>query len=90
VRFSAEWTRAFVAGALPSGRPASSQARLAALGVPILLLHGSQDLTFPAALAERTGVEMPNARAVILDQAGHMTHIDQPEEWLKAVTDFLG
>jgi pimeloyl-ACP methyl ester carboxylesterase len=90
VRFSAEWARPFLARTLPSGRPDSSQARLAALDIPVLLLHGRQDMTFPAVLAERTAAEMPNARAVVLDQAGHMTHIDQPEEWLRAVTDFLG
>ena len=90
VRFSAEWARPYLAGTLPSARPERSQARLAALDVPVLLLHGRQDMTFPAALAERTAAEMPNVRAVILDQAGHMAHIDQPEEWLRAVADFLG
>lgn len=89
VRFSAEWARPFLAGTLPSGRPEDSLARLAAQQVPILLLHGRQDMTFPAELAERTAAEMPNARAVILDQAGHMTHIDQPEAWLQAITGFL-
>jgi pimeloyl-ACP methyl ester carboxylesterase len=33
---------------------------------------------------------MPNARAVVLDQAGHMAHIDQPRGRLQAITDFLG
>lgn len=89
VRFSAEWARPFIAGTLPSGRPDDSQARLAALGLPILLLQGRQDTTFPAALADRTAAQMPNTRAVILDQAGHMTHIDQPQAWLRAITEFL-
>jgi pimeloyl-ACP methyl ester carboxylesterase len=90
VRFSAEWARPFLAGTLPSARPDDSQARLTALDLPILLLHGRQDLAFPAALAERTAAEMPNAHAVVLDQAGHMTHIDQPRNWLQAITNFLG
>jgi pimeloyl-ACP methyl ester carboxylesterase len=90
VRFSAEWARPLIAGTLPAARPADSQARLAALGLPILLLQGRQDTTFPAALAERTAAEMPNARAAVIDQAGHMTHIDQPEAWLGAITGFLG
>lgn len=89
VRFSAEWARALLAGPVPSGRPDNSLTRLAALEIPILLLHGQQDMTFPAVLAERTAAEMPNARAVVLDQAGHMTHIDQPEAWLQAIRDFL-
>jgi pimeloyl-ACP methyl ester carboxylesterase len=90
VRFSAEWARPLIAGTLPAARPADSQARLAALGLPILLLQGRQDTTFPAALAERTAAEMPNARAAVIDQAGHMAHIDQPEAWLGAITGFLG
>jgi pimeloyl-ACP methyl ester carboxylesterase len=89
VRFSAEWARPFLAGSLPSARPDDSLARLAALEIPVLLLHGRQDMTFPAALAERTAAEMPNARAVVLDQAGHMAHIDQSGAWLQAVTEFL-
>lgn len=88
-RFSAEWARPFIAGTLPSARPENSQARLTALEVPILLLHGRQDMTFPAALAEQTAAAMPEARAVVIDEAGHMAHIDQPEAWLQAVTDFL-
>jgi len=90
VRFSAEWARPFLAGTLPSGRPEYALPRLAALGIPTLLLHGRQDMTFPAALAERTAAEIPNARAIVLDQAGHMAHIDQPEAWLQAITEFLG
>ncbi|MBR7839596.1 alpha/beta hydrolase [Actinospica durhamensis] len=89
VHFSAEWAKPFIAGTVPSARPDNSLARLAALDIPILLLHGRQDLTFPAALAQSTAAQMPNARAVVIGQAGHMAHIDQPEEWLRAVTDFL-
>lgn len=90
VRFSAEWARPFIAGILPSGRPGDSQARLAALEVPILLLQGRQDTTFPAALADLTAAQMPNTRAVVINEAGHMTHIDQPQAWLRAITEFVG
>lgn len=89
IRFSAEWAAPFVAGLLPPARPENSQARLAALSIPMLLLHGRQDLTFPAKLAEQAAAEMPAARAVILDEAGHMAHIDQPDAWITAVASFL-
>lgn len=89
VRFSADWALALRAGVLPPARPENSQARLASLGTPILLLHGRQDMTFPVTLAEDAATEMANARAVILDQAGHMAHIDDPRGWLTAVTSFL-
>ncbi|GAA2825144.1 alpha/beta hydrolase [Nonomuraea rubra] len=89
VRFSAEWLRPWRAGKLPGARPGDAAARLAALGVPILLLHGRQDMTFPAAQAERAAELIPRARAVLLDEAGHMAHVDRPRAWLEAVAAFL-
>jgi len=89
VRFTAEWARPYLAGTLPPARPEHAADRLAALNLPILLLHGRQDMTFPAALAEQAASAIPHARAVVIDQAGHMAHIDQPGQWLAAVTAFL-
>jgi pimeloyl-ACP methyl ester carboxylesterase len=90
IRFSAEWAHPFVAGTLPSARSADTVARLAAVGLPMMLLHGRYDLGFPASLATQAAAEIPAARAVILPEAGHMAHIDAPEAWLAAVAGFLG
>lgn len=46
-------------------------------------------MIFPAELAERTAASLPNAEAIVLDEAGHMTHIDQPRLWLAAIEEFL-
>ncbi|GAA4957033.1 pimeloyl-ACP methyl ester carboxylesterase [Nonomuraea thailandensis] len=89
VRFTAEWLRPLRAGILPAARPEDSARRLAAAGHPLLLLHGRQDLTFPAHLVERAAKLIPSARAVIIEEAGHMAHVDQPQEWLDAVARFL-
>ncbi|GGS39102.1 alpha/beta fold hydrolase [Actinokineospora fastidiosa] len=89
IAFSGDWSRAWEAGALPPVRVPDAEARLIALGVPILLLHGRQDMTFPAALAEQAAARNPSATAVILDEAGHMAHIDQPGAWLGALSRFL-
>lgn len=40
-------------------------------------------------LATRAAAEIPAARAEVLDSAGLMAYIDQPEQWLAAVSDFL-
>jgi len=53
-----------------------------------MLLHGKQDMTFPAILTAQAEIVLDNAVAVVLDQAGHMAHIDQPTDWLRAVADF--
>ncbi|WP_223291114.1 alpha/beta fold hydrolase [Streptomyces avicenniae] len=89
VRFSAEWLRPWRAGTLPAPRVEDAAARLAALGVPLLLLHGRQDMVFPASLVEETLRLIPSARGVVIEEAGHMAHIDQPEAWLTAVADHL-
>jgi pimeloyl-ACP methyl ester carboxylesterase len=89
VRFSADWIGPWQAGKLGSARPADSERRLAALGIPLLLLHGRQDMGFPAYLADEAATRIPSARAVVLDEAGHMAHIDQPHLWLTALADFL-
>lgn len=87
VRFGAEWMRPWQAGILPSPRLTDP---IAALGtrIPIMLLHGRQDMTFLASLAEQAAASLRDAVAVVIDQAGHMTHVDQPEAWLCAVRDF--
>jgi pimeloyl-ACP methyl ester carboxylesterase len=57
--------------------------------VPILLLQGRQDMTFPASLANEAAQLIPAASAVVLDDAGHMAHIDQPDAWVEALAAFL-
>ena len=89
VRFTGEWLPGWRAGILGPARPKDSVNRLAALGIPLLLLHGRQDMTFPAALALAAADMIPGARAVVLENAGHMAHIDQPDAWLTALRDFL-
>jgi pimeloyl-ACP methyl ester carboxylesterase len=89
IRFSADWAGPWQAGLLGSARPEEAAKHLAQLDIPILLLHGRQDMTFPAQLAESAANLIPSARAVILDDAGHMAHIDQPALWLDALAAFL-
>jgi hypothetical protein len=89
VRFSGDWREGWEADILGPARPDRSAARLAETGIPILLLHGRQDLTFPAALVPAAARMIPSARAVVLEDAGHMAHIDQPDAWVAALREFL-
>ncbi|SNS67266.1 3-oxoadipate enol-lactonase/proline iminopeptidase [Streptosporangium subroseum] len=89
VHFSGEWMRSWRVGALPTARHPDAAQRLAALGVPLLLLHGRQDMIFPVALVDETTRLIPSARAVVIEEAGHMAHVDQPRAWLDAVAGFL-
>jgi pimeloyl-ACP methyl ester carboxylesterase len=90
VHFTNDWDAPYLAGILPSPRYPDALERFASKDLPILLLHGRQDMTFPAHLASEAAAAIPTAQAVILDEAGHMTHLDQPEAWLTAVQTFLG
>ncbi|MEO3791336.1 alpha/beta hydrolase [Nonomuraea sp. B10E15] len=84
VMFTATYLRAWREGRLPSARHPDAVERLS--GIPLFLLHGRYDMTFPASLVALT----PCTDAIVLDEAGHMAHIDQPEAWLAAVSRFLG
>ncbi|MDX6239369.1 MAG: hypothetical protein QOG10_4184 [Kribbellaceae bacterium] len=63
--------------------------RFATLGLPMLLLQGRQDMTFPVELADQVAALIPSATTAILEEAGHMAHIDQPAASLAAVAAFL-
>lgn len=89
VRFSAEWSCARDAGVWRSARVRDGEQKLISLAVPMLLLHGRYDMIFPAWLASDSANRIPLARAVVLDDAGHMAHIDQPAAWLNALAKFL-
>ncbi|WP_084960603.1 alpha/beta fold hydrolase [Thermoactinospora rubra] len=89
IRFTASYLEPWRSGRLPSPRYPDGPERLAALGLPVLVLHGRQDMTFPVRLAEEAAETLPGVRAVVLDEAGHMAHVDQPERWLAAVSAFL-
>jgi pimeloyl-ACP methyl ester carboxylesterase len=89
VRFTDDWNGPYLSGILPSPRYPDAVERFAALGLPMLLLQGQQDMTFPAELADQAAALIPSATTVILDQAGHMAHIDQPTAWLAAVAAFV-
>lgn len=63
--------------------------RLAAIGVPTLVLHGSDDLMVPVENARRLAAAIPGAELAVLEGAGHVYHSEQPERADQIVMDFL-
>jgi haloalkane dehalogenase len=65
------------------------QGRLAELGVPTLALWGENDDYAPVAGAYRFGKEIPGAKLVIVEGAGHFVWEDDPERCARELTGFL-
>ncbi len=64
--------------------------RLAEIDVPALVVAGADDFLFPPDRAERLGAGLPDARVVVIDQAGHLPMIEQQGAFLDAVRGFVG
>jgi proline iminopeptidase len=63
--------------------------RLATIKVPTLILVGENDECDPS-LSQVMHQKIAGSKLVILPKSGHMTFVDQPGMFLKAVDDFLG
>ncbi len=71
-----------------TGRQPSFWPALADLRCPTLLLTGADDAKF-CAIADAMAAKMPAAHHVTIPNAGHTTHLEQPDAFLHAVADFL-
>ncbi|MEK6251537.1 MAG: alpha/beta hydrolase [Actinomycetota bacterium] len=63
--------------------------RLAALGVPALIIWGDNEEYTPAEGAHNFAEQLPDARLVFIDDAGHFVFEDEPERCVREVLDFL-
>ncbi len=63
--------------------------QLATIKVPTLVLVGDHDESDPA-MSQVMHEKIAGSRLVIFPKAGHMTFVDQPDMFVKAVDDFLG
>ena len=56
--------------------------------VPTLLIWGASDGVVPVAYAEAYGAMIPGAQLVVIPEAGHLPHVEQPELLLQHVLSF--
>lgn len=61
---------------------------LGAVKSPVLVIHGVAD-PIPIESSEAWAAAMPNARLLIIKDAGHISHVEQPEIFFSAVETFL-
>jgi haloalkane dehalogenase len=65
------------------------EGQLSRLGVPTLVLWGENDLFAPVAGAYRFQREIPDAKVVVLEGAGHFVYADEPSRCAREVAEFL-
>lgn len=69
--------------------PAATRAALASLDSPVLVIGGRLDLQRPPAVTEEYAKLFPNSRLVAQPGAGHFPWLDDPGQFVSAVTEFL-
>jgi proline iminopeptidase len=62
--------------------------RLGSLRVPTLILVGDHDQVDPS-ISKDMQARIPGSKLVVLPESGHMTFVDQPELFRRAVDDFI-
>jgi 3-oxoadipate enol-lactonase len=62
---------------------------LAAIRAPALVLAGSEDPATPAAQGEAIARRIPRARMCVLDGAGHLANLEQPEAFNRLLLEHL-
>jgi 3-oxoadipate enol-lactonase len=90
--------RRMVCATLPAGHLGCAAAlknlnyapRLGTIVVPVLYLTGAQDLGAPPEVVKAAQAATPGARYVEIPGAGHISNIEQPELFARAIVDFLG
>ncbi|MFW5735254.1 MAG: alpha/beta fold hydrolase [Oceanidesulfovibrio sp.] len=63
--------------------------RLAGIGCPALVVHGTTDILVRPYLAEELAVGMPAAQLLLLDNGGHSCNWEQPESFRRKVAAFI-
>ncbi|MCA9928230.1 MAG: alpha/beta fold hydrolase [Anaerolineales bacterium] len=66
-----------------------STSMLAEIDVPVLIIHGADDRIVPLAEAQAMQKAIKNAKLVVLEDAGHLPNLEQPDAFNDAVIDFL-
>ena len=64
-------------------------ARLKEIKIPILVLCGDLDPGTPPAMSEEIHRSAPGSKLVMIRQAAHLSNLEQPEQFTKALSDFL-
>jgi pimeloyl-ACP methyl ester carboxylesterase len=65
-------------------------AALAQITVPTLVIVGEDDVVTPPADARQLAAGLPDARLIVIPNAGHVSPVERPDEVNRAILGFLG
>ncbi|MBV0895529.1 alpha/beta fold hydrolase [Microbacterium sp. NC79] len=76
-------------GSAPRIGPEWTQATVAAITQPTLLIHGRDDQVVPYEATLRLLTMIPNSRALLFNQCGHWAQLEKADEFNRVVSGFL-
>jgi pimeloyl-ACP methyl ester carboxylesterase len=59
------------------------------INCPTLIIHGADDQLIPLHEAELMNRIIPNSHLVIVQKAGHLPNMEQPDQFNQAIRDFI-
>jgi pimeloyl-ACP methyl ester carboxylesterase len=62
---------------------------LAHTALPILIITSDQDLIISSQQSEAMHALAKNSRLIVISNAGHLSNLEQPEQWNQAITDMF-
>src|SRR5262249_39589621 len=65
------------------------RALLPGIGCPTLVVVGSEDTVTPPEESRAMAAAIPNARLIEIPRAGHLSNLEAPSEFNRAVAEFL-
>jgi 3-oxoadipate enol-lactonase len=65
-------------------------ARLGAIACPTRIIVGDQDVGTPVAMSQAIQAAIPGSELVVIPQASHLSNLEQPDAFNRALLDFLG
>lgn len=68
---------------------AEGHARLHEITVPTHVIVGAEDRLTPPAIAREIAAQIPGARLTVIEDAGHLVNIEQPQAFNEAALSFL-
>jgi 3-oxoadipate enol-lactonase len=63
--------------------------RLKAITLPTLIIVGAQDMGTPLAASQAINAQIKGSELVVLDPASHLSNLEQPEAFTRALESFL-